>query len=184
MRQLPTVCILGHLFWSALLVHLPLAQWAWPNLDLGLYCTFWSHCQFVNIRSIRDNLSFCCHLFITLVWSKLVFYISLKYEQQNELFHWNKFLFTDGLLHGENKIKIGERFRSFWHIFTNKIVPNFIYFRSSWPMERDLKQLSRALHGINCAVLIFLRETQRIWRQNKGKNKKIKRSSFCIQDNL
>ena len=30
----------------------------------------------------------------------------------------------------------------------------------------------------------FSRETQRISRQNKGKNKKTKRSSFCIQNNL
>ena len=48
------------------------------------------------------------------------------------------------------------------YIFKKK----YINIRSSWTMERDLKQLSRALHGINCAVLIyyyfFLRETQRI----------------------
>ena len=38
MPQLPIVSIFGHLFWSTLsLVHWPLAQWAWPNLDLGLW---------------------------------------------------------------------------------------------------------------------------------------------------
>ena len=37
MPELPIVSISGHLFWSALsLVYWPLAQWAWPNLDLGL----------------------------------------------------------------------------------------------------------------------------------------------------
>ena len=31
---------------------------------------------------------------------------------------------------------------------------------------------------------LFFRGTQRIWRQNRRKNKKTKRSSFCIQNNL
>ena len=52
-----------------------------------------------------------------------------------------------------------------------------------------MKQLSRGLHGINRVsflffVLFFLMETQRNPRQNKGKNQKMKCSSFCIQDNL
>ena len=38
MLQLPIVSISGHLFWSALsLVYWPLAQWAWPSLNLDLW---------------------------------------------------------------------------------------------------------------------------------------------------
>ena len=106
MRQLPIVCISGHLFWSALwLVHWPLAQWSWPNLDLGLYCTFWSHFQFVNIKSMRDNLSCCCHLFITLIWSvnnKTNYFMETKLFLQ--------------MVYCMGKMKYGERFGSFCHI--------------------------------------------------------------------
>ena len=58
-----------------------------------------------------------------------------------------------------------------------------------WTRERDLKQLSRGLHGIKRALKKRRKkkkkkQTQRIPRQNEGKNQKMKCSSFCIQDNL
>ena len=67
MAQSPIVCTSGHLFWSALsLVHWPLAEWAWPGLDLGLLhlliplpvCNLY----WINDESgviFRENVSYC-----------------------------------------------------------------------------------------------------------------------------
>ena len=84
------------------------------------------------------------------------------------------------------EIKYGERLGHFvTFLKTNRTLILYIYFIyiyfcfRSWTRERNLKQLSRGLHGINRALNVCVfRETQRISRQNKGKNKKTKRCSF------
>ena len=52
--------------------------------------------------------------------------------------------------------------------------------------KKNEAAFQRASWHKSCSLFFFFffRETQRIWRQNKGKNKITKRSPFCIQNNL